>query len=212
MRFAAAAMRAFDRYSWPAEVRGADIATEAAGGVSGRPARRALPVRPAERTAAARAARTRVDRRPGTEIGEAGLMPLSALERLPEACFGALPSLHRPPRMTTAIADANQRLSAQLNALLCVSRFAHCVKLMGRDMVGSFHRRRPRSSAGCSAGSTSFVSGIGSGGSEVTATLPAARGAGRGAARSRAGPASTAAPSTCSRITSWTRSAPPSAS
>jgi len=40
--------------------------------------------------------------------------------------------------MTTEIADANQRLSAQFNAVLCVSRFAHCVKLMGRDMVGAF--------------------------------------------------------------------------
>ena len=51
---------------------------------------------------------------------------------------GALPSLHKPPRMSSAVADANQRISAQLNTLLCVSRFAHCVKLMGRDMTGSF--------------------------------------------------------------------------
>jgi type VI secretion system protein ImpD/type VI secretion system protein ImpC len=29
-------------------------------------------------------------------------------------------------------------VSAQLNTILCVSRFAHCVKMMGRDMVGSF--------------------------------------------------------------------------
>ena len=40
--------------------------------------------------------------------------------------------------MNSDIANANQRLSSQFNALLCVSRFAHCVKLMGRDMVGSF--------------------------------------------------------------------------
>jgi predicted component of type VI protein secretion system len=62
---------------------------------------------------------------------------LAALEGLPEACFGALPSLHRPPRMAKAVAEANQRLSAQFNTLLCASRFAHCVKIMGRDMIGS---------------------------------------------------------------------------
>ncbi|RYI99656.1 MAG: hypothetical protein EON47_16110 [Acetobacteraceae bacterium] len=55
-----------------------------------------------------------------------------------EAAFAAAPSLHRPPRMTGEGANANQRLSAQFNAVLCVSRFAHCVKMLGRDMVGSF--------------------------------------------------------------------------
>jgi type VI secretion system protein ImpD/type VI secretion system protein ImpC len=49
-----------------------------------------------------------------------------------------VPSLHKPPRMTSEVANANQRMSAQLNSVLCVSRFAHIVKLMGRDMVGSF--------------------------------------------------------------------------
>jgi type VI secretion system protein ImpD/type VI secretion system protein ImpC len=39
--------------------------------------------------------------------------------------------------MNTDSANSNQRLSAHLNSVLCVSRFAHIVKLMGRDMVGS---------------------------------------------------------------------------
>jgi len=33
---------------------------------------------------------------------------------------------------------ANTRLSAQFNTMICVSRFAHYIKVMGRDMVGSF--------------------------------------------------------------------------
>jgi type VI secretion system protein ImpD/type VI secretion system protein ImpC len=40
--------------------------------------------------------------------------------------------------MSTAVAQANQRISSQINSILCVSRFAHCVKMMGRDMTGSF--------------------------------------------------------------------------
>ncbi|HYF08139.1 MAG TPA: type VI secretion system contractile sheath large subunit, partial [Acetobacteraceae bacterium] len=73
---------------------------------------------------------------------EAGLVPLIGLEGLAEASFAAMPSLHRPPRMETDVANANQRLSSQFNAMLCVSRFAHCVKVMGRDMVGSFQTAR----------------------------------------------------------------------
>ena len=68
---------------------------------------------------------------------EAGLIPLIGLEGLPEASFAAMPSMHRPPRMDRDEANANQRLSAQFNAMLCVSRFAHCVKVIGRDLVGA---------------------------------------------------------------------------
>ncbi len=34
-------------------------------------------------------------------------------------------------------AIANRGLSAQINAMLCVSRFAHYIKIMGREMTGS---------------------------------------------------------------------------
>jgi type VI secretion system protein ImpD/type VI secretion system protein ImpC len=136
--FAAVAIRAFDRFSWPADVRGAGIAEEAGGGV--------LDDLPIEHfysdIAGAAPARTPLEvaftDEQENRISDAGLIPLAALDGLAEACFGALPSLHRPPRMATAVAEANQRMSSQLNTLLCVSRFAHCVKLMGRDMTGSF--------------------------------------------------------------------------
>jgi type VI secretion system ImpC/EvpB family protein len=136
--FAAAALRAFDRYSWPADVRGAGIDDVATGGVlDNLPFERFfsdLTTEPPGRAPLEVAFTDEQENR----ISDAGLIPLSALDGLPEACFGALPSLHKPPRMSSAVAEANQRLSAQLNTLLCVSRFAHCVKLMGRDMTGSF--------------------------------------------------------------------------
>jgi type VI secretion system ImpC/EvpB family protein len=136
--FAAAAIRAFDQYSWPAEVRGADISEEAHGGVlENMPFERFHSDLPFEAPARAPLEVAFTDGQEN-QLSDAGLIPLSALDGLPEACFGALPSMHKPPRMTTAIAQTNQRMSAQLNTLLCVSRFAHCVKLMGRDMTGSF--------------------------------------------------------------------------
>jgi type VI secretion system protein ImpD/type VI secretion system protein ImpC len=137
---AAAAVRAFARQAWPADVRGAAVAREATGGViEGLPAEhlagdpRAAPLRPPVEVAL-------TDDQERQAV-EAGFIPFIGLELLPEASFAATPSIHRPPRMqgeTAMAANANQRLSAQFNAMLCVSRFAHCVKLMGRDMVGSF--------------------------------------------------------------------------
>ncbi|WP_347544447.1 type VI secretion system contractile sheath large subunit [Roseomonas sp. CAU 1739] len=137
---AAAAIRAFAKASWPADVRGAAISQEASGGV--------IEDLPFERLSGDPRSGTL---RPPVEVAltddqerqavEAGFIPMIGLELLPEASFAATPSIHRPPRMTgetAAAANANQRLSAQFNAMLCVSRFAHCVKLMGRDMVGSF--------------------------------------------------------------------------
>lgn len=134
---ASVAARAFTRFRWPGEIRGVDVGWEASGGV--------VETLPHERF---RADPPGPPPRPPLELSltdeqerqaaDGGLVALCGLEALPEASFGAVPSLHRPPRMTTQVSDANQRLSAQLNSVLCVSRFAHVVKLMGRDMVGSF--------------------------------------------------------------------------
>ena len=72
---------------------------------------------------------------------DAGLMPLSAIPFAEEAVFGAVRSLQLPQQYQGANAQAaaaNARLSSQINTLLCVSRFAHYVKMLGRDMVGAF--------------------------------------------------------------------------
>jgi len=136
--FAAVTLRAYERFSWPASVRGADVSDEATGGVlDGLPFERFASdhAHDAPWRAPLEVALTDLQE---NQLGEAGLIALAALDGLPEACFGAMPSLHRPTRMRTQDADANQRISSQFNTLLCVSRFAHCVKVMGRDMIGSF--------------------------------------------------------------------------
>lgn len=72
---------------------------------------------------------------------EHGLMPVCALPYAREMVFGAVRSLQAPARhagAAAAAADANARLSAQVNAMLCVSRFAHVLKVMGREMTGAF--------------------------------------------------------------------------
>lgn len=68
-------------------------------------------------------------------------MPLTALPFGTEAVFAAVRSLQSPAHYTgptREAANANARLSTQINAILCASRFAHYLKFLGRQMVGSF--------------------------------------------------------------------------
>lgn len=74
-------------------------------------------------------------------IVDAGLMPLSPLGFGGQTVLGAARSMQLPRRFSgqnAEAADANARLSAQLNTMICVSRFAHFIKVMGRDMTGAF--------------------------------------------------------------------------
>ena len=67
---------------------------------------------------------------------------LVTLNMLPAgfAAFGAVRSLQAreapAPGRHIAPADANRRVAAELNAMLCASRFAHYLKVIGRDMTG----------------------------------------------------------------------------
>lgn len=69
----------------------------------------------------------------------ASFIPLNMLP-YGEAAFGAVRSLQMRPSLEagrrTTPQHANRRVSAEINALLCVSRFAHYVKVIGRDLIG----------------------------------------------------------------------------
>jgi type VI secretion system ImpC/EvpB family protein len=137
--FAAVVARAFDTHSWPADVRGAETDYIGGGLVTD------LPIEPFRTDSDHSWVRPPLDilfsDRIEAALVEAGLMPLSALPYGEEAVFSAVRSLQMPAAhigATAAAADANARLSTQINSMLCVSRFAHYVKVIGRDMVGSF--------------------------------------------------------------------------
>lgn len=142
--FAAIVMRAFASWGWPADIRGAAIGAAAFGGVVDRLPFERLPSDPPGSPPPRPPVEVALTDDQERQLVEAGLLPMIGLDAgLPEAVFAAAPSLHRPPRMggvaeAREAATANQRLSAQFNAILCVSRFAHCIKIMGRQMVGSF--------------------------------------------------------------------------
>lgn len=137
--FAAVVARAFSNYAWPADVRGVDIDRVGGGLVDQTPAEpfRTDPGHVWTRVPLEIVWNDRQER----ELLSAGLIPLSAVPYSEELVFGAVRSLQAPQRhsgQNATIADANARLSAQINSILCASRFAHYLKMKGRQMVGSF--------------------------------------------------------------------------
>ena len=170
--FAAVVARAFDNHAWPADVRGA--ATDYVGGglVTD------LAIEPFRTDPDRVWVRPPVDlvlsHRMEAALVEAGLMPLSMLPFGEEAVFSAARSLQGPASYigpNAAAADANARLSAQLNSMLCVSRFAHYVKVIGRDMTGSFQTAEDIESR-LQTWLTSYVNSNISGGPESRARFP----------------------------------------
>src|SRR3984893_14236948 len=137
--FAAVVARAFVHHAWPANVRGSETDFVGAGLVTN------LPIEPFRTDPDNVCIRLPLDivlsDRQEASLVDAGLMPLSALPYGEEAVFSAVRSLQAPANFigsTAAAANANARLSAQLNSILCASRFAHYVKIIGRNMVGAF--------------------------------------------------------------------------
>jgi type VI secretion system ImpC/EvpB family protein len=137
--FAAVVTRAFLNHAWPADVRGSAVDYVGGGLVTD------LPIEPFRTDPDHTWVRPPLDLvltdRMEASLVEAGLMPLSALPYGEEAVFSAVRSMQAPASFmgaTAAAANANARLSAQLNSILCASRFAHFVKIIGRNMVGAF--------------------------------------------------------------------------
>jgi type VI secretion system protein ImpD/type VI secretion system protein ImpC len=137
--FASVVARAFANYAWPADVRGVETDRVGGGLVE------AMPVEPFHTDP------DHVWTRPAVEIVwndhqerellEAGLMPLSSIVFSEELVFGAVRSVQAAQRYqgaNAAAAEANARLSSQINSILCASRFAHHLKMKGRQMVGSY--------------------------------------------------------------------------
>jgi type VI secretion system ImpC/EvpB family protein len=141
--FASVVIRAAAKFGWPADICGSDAGRIGGGIVTGLPAE---PFRLGARFSLPRVPMDVVwleSQERDTVGGEAnGLVPagFSPLSPRPfgiEPAFGASRSLFDMSaiRNRTAFADVN--VASQFNAVLCASRFAHTIKVRGRDMVAS---------------------------------------------------------------------------
>lgn len=75
------------------------------------------------------------------ELSNAGLMPLVHRKNTDMAAFIGAQSLQKPQEYADPDATANARLSARLSYLFASCRFAHYLKCMVRDKIGSFKER-----------------------------------------------------------------------
>ncbi len=75
------------------------------------------------------------------ELADLGMAPLVHCKGTDYAAFFSVQSCQKPKIYDKEAANANARLSAQLPYILAVSRFAHYMKAIMRDKIGSFMSR-----------------------------------------------------------------------
>lgn len=127
--------RSFKEYGWCSRIRG----VESGGAVEG------LPVHtfPSDDGGVDMQCPTEVsigDRREA-ELAKNGFMPLLHRKNTDTAAFIGAQSVQRPAEYDDPDATANANLAARLPYLFATCRFAHYLKCMVRDKVGSFKER-----------------------------------------------------------------------
>lgn len=75
------------------------------------------------------------------ELAKNGMMPLLHRKNSDQAVFIGAQSLHKPAQFEQAEATANASLAARLPYIFACSRFAHYLKCIVRDKIGSFKER-----------------------------------------------------------------------
>jgi type VI secretion system protein ImpC len=127
--------RAFKQYGWCSRIRG----VESGGAVEG------LPVHtfPTDDGGVDMKCPTEIaiDDRRESELAKNGFMPLMHKKNTDFAAFIGAQSLQKPAEYDDPDATANANLAARLPYLFAVCRFAHYLKAIVRDKVGSFKER-----------------------------------------------------------------------
>jgi type VI secretion system protein ImpC len=75
------------------------------------------------------------------ELSDLGFIPLVHCKGTDYAAFFGAQSAQKSKKYDSDAANANARLSTQLQYIMAVSRFAHYLKAMMRDKIGSFMSR-----------------------------------------------------------------------
>jgi len=83
-----------------------------------------------------------IDDRREAELAKNGMMPLIHRKNTDVATFMGAQSLHKPAEYDDPDATANANLAARLPYLFATCRFAHYLKCMVRDKIGSFKSRQ----------------------------------------------------------------------
>jgi len=133
---AARLTNSFAKYGWCAAIRG----VEGGGLVEGLPAHT---FRTDEGDIALKCpTEVAITDRREKELADQGLAPLVHCKGTDYAAFFSVQTVNKPRVYDKEAANANARLSAQLPYILAMSRFAHYLKAIMRDKIGSFMSRQ----------------------------------------------------------------------
>ncbi len=125
----------YAEYGWCAAIRG----VEGGGGVNGLPMHFFKSL--GGDVVAKCPVETAITDRREKELSDLGFIPLCYSKGSDYAVFFGGQTAHNPPFYDNDLANANARLSAMLPYMLAASRFAHYLKAIMRDKVGSFQSR-----------------------------------------------------------------------
>lgn len=134
--FGARLTDAFAKYGWTAAVRG----VEGGGRVDGLPSH-TFRTDDGELALKCPTEIAITDRRE-KELSDLGFIPLVHCKNTDYAAFFAAQSAQKAKKYDTDAANANARLSTQLQYMMAISRFAHYLKVIMRDKVGSYMSRK----------------------------------------------------------------------
>jgi type VI secretion system protein ImpC len=126
---------AFAKHEWCAAIRG----VEGGGLVEGLPSH-SFQTDDGDQTVKCPTEIAITDRREA-ELSKLGFIPMCYYKGTTNAVFMATQSTNQATQYLNADANANARLSSQLQYIFAVSRFAHFLKAMMRDKIGSFMSR-----------------------------------------------------------------------
>ena len=129
-------IRAFQRSGWLSDIRGVRRGVEGGGLVPGLcAASTATDKRGLIPTGSTDAV---ITDRMEPELSNLGFLPLCRCQGTDRSGFYGAATLQKAKHYDDPAATANARLSAMLQYVLCVSRFAHYLKVIARDKIGSF--------------------------------------------------------------------------
>jgi len=134
--FGSVLARAFSQSGWLADIRGVRRDHEEGGLVTGLPVHSFGTNRQQPETKCS--TEVMISDLLEKDLSELGFIPLCHCKDTEFAAFYSNASIQDPQVYDRELATANSRLSSMLQYILCVSRLAHYLKVMGRDKVGSF--------------------------------------------------------------------------
>ena len=132
--FASVAIRAFENSGWFADIRGVERGVASGGLVTDLPTHSFH----TDRAGVALKSSTGVviTDQLEKEIHDLGFLPLCTCKDTEYSAFYNSPSVQKPKRYDTPAATTNARMTSMLHYTLCVSRFAHYLKILARDKIG----------------------------------------------------------------------------